>query len=74
MPLCGRLLFIVCVNVLFLSNSQPLADRPCGESVVYRMCQCSLFKQFTTDGTLADEVAQLFIVCVNVLFLSNSQR
>ena len=41
---------------------------------VYRMCQCPLFKQFTTmEAAKAQELA-VFIVCVNVLFLSNSQR
>ena len=43
------LVFIVCVNVLFLSNSQHKAY-PCnGGNGVYRMCQCPLFKQFTTE-------------------------
>ena len=66
--------FIVCVNVLFLSNSQ-LTDRgnmkPFG---VYRMCQCPLFKQFTTTSCVKEPQMGVFIVCVNVLFLSNSQR
>ncbi len=38
------------------------------------MCQCSLFKQFTTFIGIVRKDLGLFIVCVNVLFLSNSQR
>ena len=40
---------------------------------VYRKCQCPLFKQFTTRDALALVKAEVFIVSVNVLFLSNSQ-
>ena len=41
--------------------------------VVYRLCQCSLFKQFTTlRYTLCVQIL-LFIDYVNVLFSSNSQ-
>ena len=69
----GHLLFIVCVNVLFLSNSQRWAVPWFRGCVVYRMCQCSLFKQFTTLLLKMFWVRRLFIVCVNVLFLSNSQ-
>ena len=43
-------------------------------SVVYRLCQCSLFKQFTTRGFLFCSCSALFIDYVNVLFSSNSQR
>jgi len=69
-----RLVFIVCVNVLFLSNSQPSASPPTPTIGVYRMCQCPLFKQFTTWGRVQPRTAAVFIVCVNVLFLSNSQQ
>jgi len=65
--------FIVCVNVLFLSNSQLVGTRDKIEAGVYRMCQCPLFKQFTTDGRHHIMAPMVFIVCVNVLFLSNSQ-
>jgi len=40
---------------------------------VYRMCQCPLFKQFTTVFYYSSPRVAVFIVCVNVLFLSNSQ-
>ena len=42
--------------------------------VVYRLCQCSLFKQFTTPVASPHSIAVLFIDYVNVLFSSNSQR
>ena len=42
--------------------------------VVYHQCQCSLFKQFTTVRGAYVVQRQLFIINVNVLFLSNSQR
>ena len=67
-------MFIVCVNVLFLSNSQLTTKTPINNEGVYRMCQCPLFKQFTTGCAAAHTVVKVFIVCVNVLFLSNSQR
>ena len=38
------------------------------------MCQCPLFKQFTTYDFFRDFYELVFIVCVNVLFLSNSQQ
>ena len=41
--------------------------------VVYRLCQCSLFKQFTTEPPAVTERCMLFIDYVNVLFSSNSQ-
>ena len=47
-PLKRQMLFIDYVNVLFSSNSQPLTAVVLAERVVYRLCQCSLFKQFTT--------------------------
>ena len=43
-------------------------------AAVYHQCQCSLFKQFTTFGVSVETVFELFIINVNVLFLSNSQR
>ncbi len=67
-------LFIDYVNVLFSSNSQhSMILRHCC-LVVYRLCQCSLFKQFTTEKRLNDSNIELFIDYVNVLFSSNSQR
>ena len=42
-------------------------------AVVYRLCQCSLFKQFTTAQAPPRRKEQLFIDYVNVLFSSNSQ-
>ena len=41
--------------------------------VVYRLCQCSLFKQFTTVCQIGCQQFWLFIDYVNVLFSSNSQ-
>ena len=41
--------------------------------VVYRLCQCSLFKQFTTGIVDKNGNRMLFIDYVNVLFSSNSQ-
>ena len=40
--------FIVSVNVLFLSNSQLNYVVKFNFKGVYRKCQCPLFKQFTT--------------------------
>jgi len=42
--------FIINVNVLFLSNSQQWKKAKNGVQGVYHQCQCSLFKQFTTIG------------------------
>ena len=42
------MLFIDYVNVLFSSNSQQRGWFGRNHAVVYRLCQCSLFKQFTT--------------------------
>ena len=67
-------LFIINVNVLFLSNSQHTELYPNGKGAVYHQCQCSLFKQFTTQNQRYSDITQLFIINVNVLFLSNSQR
>ena len=44
------------------------------DEVVYRLCQCSLFKQFTTLRGESRPTTPLFIDYVNVLFSSNSQR
>ena len=68
-----RLVFILCVNVLFLSNSQLNKAKAFLTCSVYLMCQCPLFKQFTTSRGRAWVVCRVFILCVNVLFLSNSQ-
>ena len=65
--------FIVCVNVLFLSNSQLSNTGNSYQLGVYRICQCPLFKQFTTRQADKPQQHMVFIVCVNVLFLSNSQ-
>ena len=40
--------FIISVNVLFLSNSQLEVNISAKEYGVYHKCQCPLFKQFTT--------------------------
>ncbi len=66
-------LFIINVNVLFLSNSQQAVGRLSQNIVVYHQCQCSLFKQFTTFAPNYSDNLELFIINVNVLFLSNSQ-
>ena len=65
--------FIVSVNVLFLSNSQRGVQRFFDWHGVYRKCQCPLFKQFTTEPERVRKAEPVFIVSVNVLFLSNSQ-
>ena len=70
----SRWLFIDYVNVLFSSNSQRWHPSFQRENVVYRLCQCSLFKQFTTYLTRATHQGWLFIDYVNVLFSSNSQH
>ena len=62
--------FIVSVNVLFLSNSQHCIG---GEKMihgVYRKCQCPLFKQFTTLNERWSFPFPVFIVSVNVLFFA----
>ena len=66
--------FIVSVNVLFLSNSQPPRLLHRQGRGVYRKCQCPLFKQFTTGNLAFTAARAVFIVSVNVLFLSNSQH
>ena len=68
------MLFIINVNVLFLSNSQPAEVESLSFAVVYHQCQCSLFKQFTTVVIKEITFPVLFIINVNVLFLSNSQQ
>ena len=65
--------FIINVNVLFLSNSQRPAARPMPRMGVYHQCQCTLFKQFTTRMFTTFIHLWVFIINVNVLFLSNSQ-
>ena len=67
-------LFIDYVNVLFSSNSQLVLHSSMPLLVVYRLCQCSLFKQFTTIALCVVTVGKLFIDYVNVLFSSNSQH
>ena len=69
-----QLLFIDYVNVLFSSNSQQLKILSFKNLVVYRLCQCSLFKQFTTPFVIHSPATKLFIDYVNVLFSSNSQQ
>ena len=66
--------FIISVNVLFLSNSQPDTDADFAPLGVYHKCQCPLFKQFTTEEMLYALSGAVFIISVNVLFLSNSQQ
>ena len=69
-----RVVFIINVNVLFLSNSQLFQQFYVALEGVYHQCQCSLFKQFTTLSVASSRDALVFIINVNVLFLSNSQR
>ena len=54
-----------------IHNSGKPISKPC--VVVYRLCQCSLFKQFTTNRSGTQYHSWLFIDYVNVLFSSNSQ-
>ena len=68
-----RQVFIISVNVLFLSNSQHCTVIALPASGVYHKCQCPLFKQFTTAGQQNFHRVTVFIISVNVLFLSNSQ-
>ena len=68
------MVFIISVNVLFLSNSQRVRDVFCFCCGVYHKCQCPLFKQFTTSMHSGGGCRWVFIISVNVLFLSNSQR
>ena len=65
--------FIISVNVLFLSNSQLCKCCTIKGDGVYHKCQCPLFKQFTTLVELYSRGGVVFIISVNVLFLSNSQ-
>ena len=67
-------MFIINVNVLFLSNSQLRRNGTFGVVGVYHQCQCSLFKQFTTPYCCQPPATRVFIINVNVLFLSNSQQ
>ena len=66
-----------CLSIMSMFSFQAIHNRrrrrTSGPVVVYRLCQCSLFKQFTTDGLVGVSVSQLFIDYVNVLFSSNSQ-
>ena len=70
----NRMVFIISVNVLFLSNSQLIGGGYCSGFGVYHKCQCPLFKQFTTIDNNKLICHLVFIISVNVLFLSNSQR
>ena len=73
MAAVGVVVFIVSVNVLFLSNSHHLFAGLFFFLGVYSKCQCPLFKQFTTFAAGLGLAEAVFIVSVNVLFLSNSQ-
>ena len=70
----GLWLFIDYVNVLFQAIHNMCREYIPLPLVVYRLCQCSLFKQFTTADTHCGMYGELFIDYVNVLFSSNSQR
>ena len=67
-----------CLSIMSMFSFQAIHNLGVGTAqipgVVYRLCQCSLFKQFTTSRLLSDCLALLFIDYVNVLFSSNSQR
>ena len=66
-----------CLSIMSMFSFQAIHNEPPPQTsspdVVYRLCQCSLFKQFTTDDGDSLEVRALFIDYVNVLFSSNSQ-
>ena len=66
--------FVINVNVLFLSNSQQTHGNSLYVAGVCNQCQCSLFKQFTTSWRLCYNMLMVFVINVNVLFLSNSQQ
>ena len=67
-----------CLSIMSMFSFQAIHNcrlpQPRPNPVVYRLCQCSLFKQFTTGGVQEVTVRALFIDYVNVLFSSNSQR
>ena len=66
-----------CLSIMSMFSFQAIHNRyerkRETEPVVYRLCQCSLFKQFTTGGKHIGRSFLLFIDYVNVLFSSNSQ-
>ena len=66
-----------CLSIMSMFSFQaihnPRQEQDEHGAVVYRLCQCSLFKQFTTKERLTTSAAALFIDYVNVLFSSNSQ-
>ena len=69
---------LCCLSIMSMFSFQAIHNerriqllRAC---VVYRLCQCSLFKQFTTSHPHNNSQFSLFIDYVNVLFSSNSQR
>ena len=66
--------FVISVNVLFLSNSQRSCPHVAGSEGVCHKCQCPLFKQFTTSAKPPSTTPSVFVISVNVLFLSNSQQ
>ena len=69
--------FMSCLSIMSMFSFQAIHNK--GEwclqplNVVYRLCQCSLFKQFTTNDVWEAQQEALFIDYVNVLFSSNSQ-
>ena len=69
--------FIRCLSIMSMFSFQAIHNQKSrcriNHGVVYRLCQCSLFKQFTTVAGGALRVVELFIDYVNVLFSSNSQ-
>ena len=67
-----------CLSIMSMFSFQAIhngaSTAPAKRTVVYRLCQCSLFKQFTTERHRNFPLQQLFIDYVNVLFSSNSQH
>ena len=66
-----------CLSIMSMFSFQAIHNyetpTPNLRRVVYRLCQCSLFKQFTTERYRKRQGVRLFIDYVNVLFSSNSQ-
>ena len=67
-----------CLSIMSMFSFQAIHNFLCVSmwwyTVVYRLCQCSLFKQFTTPPATTHRPHVLFIDYVNVLFSSNSQQ
>ena len=73
MHFANIVLFILCKNTKFQSNSQHISGKTSEFSVVYPLQKYKISKQFTTLTEDRDKLAKLFILCKNTKFQSNSQ-